>query len=164
MILLFLKQNENYYGFSVVRTEKLADISATGYLLQHDKSGARLFYLDTEDTNKVFSVSFKTPPQNDCGTAHILEHSVLCGSRKYQAKDPFNELIKCSLNTFLNAMTYADKTMYPIASCNEKDFMNMMDVYLDAVFYPNIYEKKAFFYKKAGDMKMTLSQVLFSMK
>ena len=145
MISLVLKQNENYYGFSVLRTEKLTDISATGYLLQHDKSGARLFYLDTEDNNKVFSVSFKTPPQNDCGTAHILEHSVLCGSRKYQAKDPFNELIKCSLNTFLNAMTYADKTMYPIASCNEKDFMNMMDVYLDAVFYPNIYEKKGIF-------------------
>lgn len=129
----------------MLRCEKLPDISATGYLLQHQKSGARLCYLDTKDNNKVFSVSFKTPPQNDCGTAHILEHSVLCGSRKYQAKDPFNELIKSSLNTFLNAMTYADKTMYPVASCNEKDFMNMMDVYLDAVFYPNIYEKKGIF-------------------
>lgn len=123
----------------------MEDISATGYLFTHLKSGARLCYIETEDNNKVFSVSFKTPPDNDCGTPHILEHSVLCGSRKYQAKDPFNELAKGSLNTFLNAMTYADKTMYPIASCNEKDFHNMMDVYLDAVFYPNIYTKKGIF-------------------
>lgn len=90
-------------------------------------------------------MAFKTPHENDCGTPHILEHSVLCGSRKYEAKDPFNELAKGSLNTFLNAMTYADKTMYPVASCNEKDFHNLMDVYLDAVFFPKIYEKKEIF-------------------
>lgn len=118
------------------------------------KSGARLCYIETEDNNKVFSVSFKTPPDNDCGTPHILEHSVLCGSRKYQAKDPFNELAKGSLNTFLNAMTYADKTMYPIASCNEKDFHNMMDVYLDAVFILIFTPRKGFFCKKAGVMQM----------
>ncbi|MEE0700635.1 MAG: insulinase family protein, partial [Anaerotignum sp.] len=140
-----LEINQIYYGFQLKKCEKLGDISATGYLFTHIKSGARLCYLATEDDNKVFSVSFKTPPDNDCGTPHILEHSVLCGSRKYQAKDPFNELAKGSLNTFLNAMTYADKTMYPIASCNEKDFHNMMDVYLDAVFYPNIYTKKGIF-------------------
>lgn len=140
-----LEINQIYHGFQLKKCEKLGDISATGYLFTHIKSGARLCYLATEDDNKVFSVSFKTPPDNDCGTPHILEHSVLCGSRKYQAKDPFNELAKGSLNTFLNAMTYADKTMYPIASCNEKDFHNMMDVYLDAVFYPNIYTKKGIF-------------------
>lgn len=140
-----LEINQTYHGFQLKKSEKLEDISATGYLFTHLKSGARLCYLDTEDNNKVFSVSFKTPPEDDCGTPHILEHSVLCGSRKYQAKDPFNELAKGSLNTFLNAMTYADKTMYPIASCNEKDFHNMMDVYLDAVFYPNIYSKKGIF-------------------
>ncbi len=140
-----LEVNQIYHGFQLKKSEKLEDISATGYLFTHLKSGARLCYLDSKDDNKVFSVSFKTPPDNDCGTPHILEHSVLCGSRKYQAKDPFNELAKGSLNTFLNAMTYADKTMYPIASCNEKDFHNMMDVYLDAVFYPNIYSKKGIF-------------------
>ncbi|WP_394266689.1 insulinase family protein [Anaerotignum sp.] len=140
-----LEINQIYHGFQLKKIQKLGDISATGYLFTHLKSGAQLCYLDTEDHNKVFSVSFKTPPDNDCGTPHILEHSVLCGSRKYQAKDPFNELAKGSLNTFLNAMTYADKTMYPIASCNEKDFRNMMDVYLNAVFYPNIYTKKGIF-------------------
>ena len=140
-----LNIDQIYYGFQLKKCEKLEDISATGYLFSHLKSGARLCYLASEDNNKVFSVSFKTPPDNDCGTPHILEHCVLCGSRKYQAKDPFNELAKGSLNTFLNAMTYADKTMYPIASCNEKDFRNMMDVYLDAVFYPNIYTKKGIF-------------------
>lgn len=140
-----LEINHIYFGFQLTKCEKLEDISATGYLFTHLKSGARLCYLKTEDNNKVFSIAFKTPPDNDCGTPHILEHSVLCGSRKYQAKDPFNELAKGSLNTFLNAMTYADKTMYPIASCNEKDFHNMIDVYLDAVFYPNIYTKKGIF-------------------
>lgn len=140
-----LELNQIYHGFALKECKKLGDISATGYLFTHLKSGARLCYIASADNNKVFSVSFKTPPDNDCGTPHILEHSVLCGSRKYQAKDPFNELAKGSLNTFLNAMTYADKTMYPIASCNEKDFHNMMDVYLDAVFYPNIYEKKGIF-------------------
>ncbi len=134
-----------YHGFTLIKEEKLDDIHATGYLFSHKKSGARLCYLATKDNNKVFSATFRTPPENNCGTPHILEHSVLCGSEKYGAKDPFNELAKGSLNTFLNAMTYADKTLYPIASCNEKDFRNMMDVYLDAVFHPNIYKKKAIF-------------------
>ena len=139
------KQNEIYFGFRLQKIEEINDIHSTAYLFSHEKSGARLLYLKNADHNKVFNVAFKTPPENDCGTPHILEHSVLCGSRKYEAKDPFNELAKGSLNTFLNAMTYADKTMYPVASCNEKDFHNLMDVYLDAVFFPKIYEKKEIF-------------------
>ncbi len=139
------KQSEFYFGFRLQKIEEIADIHSTAYLFFHEKSGARLLYLRNTDHNKVFHVTFKTPPTDDCGTPHILEHSVLCGSRKYEAKDPFNELAKGSLNTFLNALTYADKTMYPIASCNEKDFHNLMDVYLDAVFFPKIYEKKEIF-------------------
>ena len=139
------KLNETYHGFSLEKIEEIRDIHSTAYLFFHEKSGAKLVYLKSSDNNKVFNVAFKTPPSDDCGTPHILEHSVLCGSRKYEAKDPFNELAKGSLNTFLNAMTYADKTMYPVASCNEKDFHNLMDVYLDAVFFPKIYKKKEIF-------------------
>ena len=139
------KINETYHGFYLEKNEEIIEINSTAYLFFHKQSGARLLYLKNTDNNKVFNVAFKTPPSDDCGTPHILEHSVLCGSRKYEAKDPFNELAKGSLNTFLNAMTYADKTMYPVASCNEKDFHNLMDVYLDAVFFPKIYEKKEIF-------------------
>lgn len=137
--------NQTYYGFTLQEIEEISDIHSTAYLFFHEQSGARLLYLKNKDNNKVFNAAFKTPSSDDCGIPHILEHSVLCGSRKYEAKDPFNELAKGSLNTFLNAMTYADKTMYPVASCNEKDFHNLMDVYLDAVFYPKIYEKKEIF-------------------
>ena len=137
--------NQTYHGFTLEKIEEISDVHSTAYLFLHEKSGARLFYLKNTDNNKVFNVAFKTPPADDCGTPHILEHSVLCSSRKYEAKDPFNELAKGSLNTFLNAMTYADKTMYPIASCNEKDFHNLMDVYMDAVFFPKLYEKKEIF-------------------
>lgn len=140
-----LKRNTVFHGFQLKEKEVIPDIHGEAYLFEHQKSGARLFYIKSNDNNKVFSISFKTPPEDDCGTPHILEHSVLCGSRKYASKDPFNELAKGSLNTFLNALTYADKTMYPIASCNEDDFHNLMDVYLDAVFYPNIYSKKEIF-------------------
>ncbi len=140
-----LTLNSICHGFLLKEKEVITDIHGEGYLFEHLKSGARLVYIKTQDDNKVFSISFKTPPEDDCGTPHILEHSVLCGSRKYASKDPFNELAKGSLNTFLNALTYADKTMYPIASCNEEDFHNLMDVYLDAVFYPNIYSKKEIF-------------------
>lgn len=143
--MIELIKGNHYYGFSLDEIDELDDIHSVGYLFTHKKSGARLFYVQNKDDNKVFFISFKTPPEDDCGTPHILEHSVLCGSRKYQAKDPFNELAKGSLNTYLNALTYADKTMYPIASRNEKDFMNMMDVYLDATFYPKIYDQKEIF-------------------
>lgn len=133
---------ENY---EIIKTEALEDLNSAGLLLKHKKSGARLAVISNEDDNKVFSIGFKTPAYNDTGLQHILEHSVLCGSRKYPVKDPFVELCKGSLNTFLNAMTYPDKTVYPVASCNIKDFKNIMDVYMDAVFYPDIYKKPQIF-------------------
>ncbi len=131
--------------YELIKTEKLKDLDSVGLLLKHKKSGARLAVITNEDDNKVFSIGFKTPAFNDTGLQHILEHSVLCGSRKYPVKDPFVELCKGSLNTFLNAMTYPDKTVYPVASCNLQDFKNIMDVYMDAVFYPAIYEKPQIF-------------------
>lgn len=131
-----MKIHEIYYGFELLKHRHIKEIKADAYEFQHIKSGARLLFLDTDDDNKVFSITFRTPPTDDTGAAHIVEHSTLCGSRKYPLKEPFVELVKGSLNTFLNAMTYPDKTMYPVASRNDKDFQNLMDVYLDAVFYP----------------------------
>ena len=124
----------NLSKYDVISVEKLEDLDSTGLLLRHKKSGARIAIVSNDDNNKVFSIGFKTPPYNDTGLQHILEHSTLCGSRKYPVKDPFVELCKGSLNTFLNAMTYPDKTVYPVASCNDVDFKNIMDVYMDAVF------------------------------
>lgn len=135
-----MKVNDTYAGFRVERVETVKEVNGVAYLLHHEKSGARLLYIDAPDTNKVFSVSFRTPPKDSTGVAHIMEHSVLCGSRKFPLKEPFVELVKGSLNTFLNAMTYPDKTMYPVASKNDKDFHNLMDVYLDAVFHPRVAE------------------------
>ncbi|MBC2579923.1 insulinase family protein [Clostridium sp. DJ247] len=129
-----------YHGFKLLEKKDLNEIKSVGILFEHEKSGARLLYLKNDDDNKVFSISFRTPPENSTGVPHILEHSVLCGSRKFPTKEPFVELVKGSLNTFLNAFTFPDKTMYPVASINDKDFRNLMDVYLDAVFYPNIYK------------------------
>lgn len=143
--MINLEEGNLYFGFRLQQVSEIKDIDSIGYLFFHEKSGAKLFYVKNQDDNKVFFVSFKTPPENDCGTAHIMEHSVLCGSKKYPLKDPFNELAKGSLNTYLNAMTFSDKTMYPIASRNNKDFDNLMHVYLDAVFCPLIYEKKEIF-------------------
>lgn len=128
------------HGFHLVESQYIDELKATGFLLEHIKSGAKLFYVDAKDDNKVFSISFRTPPTDSTGVAHIMEHSVLCGSRKFPLKEPFVELVKGSLNTFLNAMTFPDKTMYPIASKNDKDFRNLMDVYLDAAFYPRVLE------------------------
>ena len=121
------------------RSEHLKELGSDAWILYHKKSGARLFVLKNDDPNRVFTIGFRTPPADSTGLPHILEHSVLCGSDKYPVKDPFIELEKSSLKTFLNAMTYPDKTIYPVASCNEKDFRNLMDVYLDAVFHPAIY-------------------------
>ena len=133
--------NDIVHGFRLVRREEVKETASTAYEFHHEKSGARLLYLQNKDDNKVFSISFRTPPEDDTGVPHIIEHSTLCGSRKFPLKEPFVELVKGSLNTFLNAMTYPDKTMYPVASCNDKDFHNLMDVYLDAVFYPAIYNQ-----------------------
>lgn len=131
--------------YELLSEEELTDIHSKGILLRHRKTGARVMLIQNDDENKVFNIAFRTPPADSTGVAHILEHSVLCGSREFPLKDPFVELVKGSLNTFLNAMTYPDKTCYPVASCNDQDFQNLMHVYLDAVFYPNIYEKEEIF-------------------
>ncbi len=134
-----------YDAYEVIKTEDLPDVHAKGTLLRHKKTGARIALLSNDDENKVFNIAFRTPPSDSTGVPHIIEHSVLCGSEKYPLKDPFVELAKGSLNTFLNAMTYPDKTMYPVASCNDKDIKNLMEVYLDAVFFPAIYKNEKIF-------------------
>lgn len=144
-------RNKNY---EVLMERKIDDLNSEGYILRHKKSGARVVLLSNDDENKVFNIGFRTPPYNDTGLPHILEHSVLCGSVKYPAKDPFVELCKGSLNTFLNAMTYPDKTVYPVASCNDVDFMNIVDVYLDAVFHPNIYSREEIFRQEGWHYEM----------
>ncbi|PXV93737.1 hypothetical protein C8E03_102512 [Lachnotalea glycerini] len=131
--------------YQVIEKREIVDLNSEGYILKHKKSGANIAILSNDDENKVFYIGFRTPPKDDTGLAHILEHSVLCGSDQFPAKDPFVELVKGSLNTFLNAMTYPDKTIYPIASCNDKDFQNLMHVYVDAVFHPNIYKHEEIF-------------------
>jgi len=130
-----------YSGFKLIQKEFIREIKSQSLFFKHEGNGAEVLVLENDDDNKVFSIAFRTPPENDRGVAHILEHSVLCGSKKYPLKEPFIELIKGSLQTFLNAMTFSDKTMYPLASRNNKDFKNLMNVYLDAVFYPNITEE-----------------------
>lgn len=138
--MLIMELNSKTHGFILVEEKEIKEINSIARIFEHEKSGAKLLSLRNDDDNKVFSISFRTPPKDSTGVPHIMEHSVLCGSRKFPTKDPFVELAKGSLNTFLNAMTFSDKTMYPIASTNDKDFINLMDVYLDAVFYPNIYK------------------------
>ncbi len=136
---------EELKAYEVLEKREIKDINSITYLCRHKKTGAKVALVQNDDDNKVFYIGFRTPPKDSTGVAHILEHSVLCGSREFPVKDPFVELVKGSLNTFLNAMTYPDKTIYPVASCNDKDFQNLIHVYLDAVFYPNIYEKEAIF-------------------
>ena len=128
------------HGFERVREEEIPELKTGACLYRHLKTGAELLSLTNDDENKVFGITFRTPPKDSTGLPHILEHSVLCGSRKYPVKEPFVELLKGSLQTFLNAMTYPDKTCYPVASQNLKDFYNLVDVYLDAVFYPRLTE------------------------
>ncbi len=134
-----------FNAYEIIKEEEIADISSKGILLRHKKTGANVALIINDDNNKVFNIAFRTPPADSTGVAHIIEHTVLCGSKKFPLKDPFVELAKGSLNTFLNAMTYPDKTMYPVASCNDADFRNLMEVYLDSVFYPNIYETRRIF-------------------
>src|SRR4051794_6343396 len=124
------------HGFQLLRERNLSETGSTARLYRHARTGAELLSLINDDENKVFGITFRTPPSDSTGVAHILEHSVLCGSRKYPVKEPFVELIKGSLNTFLNAFTFSDKTCYPVASQNLQDFYNLINVYLDAVFYP----------------------------
>jgi len=161
---------ENCKNYEVLSENKfsIGAFETKSYVLRHKKTGARIAILENNDENKVFFVGFRTPPKDSTGLPHILEHSVLCGSEKYPIKDPFIELAKGSLNTFLNAMTYADKTVYPIASCNDQDFQNLMDIYLDAVFHPNIYQKKAIFlqegwrYELSEDGELSYNGVVYN--
>ena len=132
-------------AYEIIEHRPLPDLKSEGALLRHKKSGARVLLISNDDENKVFNIGFRTPTTNSTGVPHIMEHTVLCGSEKFPTKDPFVELVKGSLNTFLNAMTYPDKTVYPVASCNEKDFQNLMDVYMDAVLHPNIYKYEEIF-------------------
>ncbi len=126
------------HGFELISEQTITELKTLGKLYRHQKTGAELLSLSNDDENKVFGITFRTPPTDSTGVAHILEHSVLCGSQKYPVKEPFVELLKGSLNTFLNAFTYPDKTCYPLASQNLQDFYNLIDVYLDAVFYPRL--------------------------
>lgn len=136
---------EQLNTYETIEARQIKDLNSYGRILKHKKTGAKVVLLENDDENKVFYIGFRTPPTDSTGVAHILEHSVLCGSKSFPSKDPFVELAKGSLNTFLNAMTYPDKTVYPVASCNDKDFQNLMHVYLDAVFYPNIYSEPKIF-------------------
>lgn len=129
---------EEFHGFELIKQQAIPEINSQARFYRHIKTGAQLLSLENDDSNKVFGINFRTPPKDSTGIAHIMEHSVLCGSRKYPVKEPFVELLKGSLNTFLNAFTYPDKTCYPVASQNLQDFYNLIDVYLDAVFYPLI--------------------------
>ena len=162
----------NFYNidaYELMQEQELKDICSQGYLFRHKKSGARVCVISNEEDNKVFYIGFKTPPKDQTGVPHIIEHTVLCGSKKFPVKDPFIELVKGSLNTFLNAMTYPDKTVYPVASYNKKDFENLMDVYMDAVFHPNILTEPKIF-KQEGwhyeledmDSPITINGVVYN--
>ena len=140
--------NEVINGFEIKNITELSDVKGTLYEMQHVKTGAKLAWLDRADENKTFAIAFKTIPENDTGVFHILEHSVLNGSKKYPVREPFVELLKGSMQTFLNAMTFPDKTLYPVSSRNNKDFMNLMSVYMDAVFHPAIYTNPNIFYQE----------------
>ena len=144
------------HGFAVERCEAVPELDADAYVLRHTASGARLLYLACDDENKAFAIGFKTPPADSTGVFHILEHSVLCGSAKFPVKEPFVDLIKSSMQTFLNAMTYPDKTIYPVATTNEQDLYNLMDVYLDAVFNPAIYTKPTIFEQEGWHYELDL--------
>jgi len=145
---------EDLSAYQVLEKREIGDLNSVSYLLKHKKSGARVALISNDDENKVFYIGFRTTPADSTGVAHILEHSVLCGSQEFPIKDPFVELVKGSLNTFLNAMTYPDKTVYPVASCNDKDFQNLIHVYLDAVFYPNIYKNEKIFRQEGWHYEM----------
>lgn len=142
------------HGFTVRTTSDLPEIDGRAYVLDHNASRAQLLYLQNDDANKAFSIAFKTPPANDTGVFHILEHSVLCGSDKFPVKEPFVNLLKSSMQTFLNAMTYPDKTIYPVASTNEQDLLNLMDVYLDAVLHPAIFHKRTIFEQEGWHVEL----------
>ena len=133
------------HGFTVTRVRESEELGGRIVEMTYQQTGTELVWIDNGMENKLFSVAFKTLPEDSTGVFHILEHSVLCGSKKYPVREPFVELLKSSMNTFLNAMTFPDKTMYPVSSRNDRDFLNLMQVYLDAVFFPNIYRNPNIF-------------------
>ena len=145
----------NLAEYEILDEHRVEDVQSDGFILRHKKSGARIAILSNNDDNKVFYIGFRTPPEDETGVPHIIEHTTLCGSKKFPVKDPFIELAKGSLNTFLNAMTYPDKTVYPVASCNDQDFKNLMDVYLDAVFNPNITKYEEIFKQEGWHYELT---------
>lgn len=156
-------------AYEILKEKRIEEMDSLGVILSHRKTKAKLFLMINQDDNKVFNIGFRTPPANNTGLQHILEHSVLCGSESFPAKDPFVELVKGSLNTFLNAMTYPDKTVYPAASCNEKDFQNLMHVYMDAVFHPNIHHEPKIFMQEGwhyeldnADAPLTINGVVYN--
>ena len=156
-------------AYEIIEQKDLPDIHSAGCLLRHKKSGAKITVISNDDENKVFYIGFRTPAGDSTGVPHIIEHSVLCGSDEFPVKDPFVELVKGSLNTFLNAMTYPDKTVYPVASCNDKDFQNLMHVYLDAVLHPNIYKYQEIFQQEgwhyeleSEEDELTLNGVVYN--
>ncbi len=165
---MILNVNQSLHGFEILRKRELADISATLFEMEHKKSGAELIFLEREDMNKTFAIGFTTTPDDDTGVFHILEHSVLCGSDKYPVKEPFVELLKSSLNTFLNAMTYNDKTVYPVCSKNEKDFQNLISVYMDAVLHPaavsdeRIFRQEGWHYEVNASGELTYNGVVYN--
>lgn len=156
-------------AYEILEQCPLRDLKSEGFILRHKKSGARIAVISNDDDNKVFYIGFRTPAEDSTGVPHIIEHTVLCGSDKYPVKDPFVELVKGSLNTFLNAITYPEKTIYPVASCNDTDFQNLMSVYMDAVFHPNIYKHQEIF-KQEGwhyeleseDAPITINGVVYN--
>lgn len=159
----------NVAAYELLEQRRIEDIDSSGYILRHRKSGAHVCVIANKDDNKVFSIGFRTPPEDETGVPHIIEHTTLCGSDKFPVKDPFVELVKGSLNTFLNAMTYPDKTLYPVASYNEQDFKNLMDVYLDAVFHPNITRYREIFMQEGwhyemedADAPLTINGVVYN--
>lgn len=150
-----MKINESKHGFVVQRMVEVTELNATMYEMEHIKTHLKLAWLKRDEENKTFGIAFKTLPSDDSGVFHILEHSVLCGSKKYPVKEPFVELMKSSMSTFLNALTFEDKTFYPISSRNNQDFMNLTKVYLDAVFNPLILNKKEIFLQEGWHIEAT---------
>ncbi|MDR1700994.1 MAG: insulinase family protein, partial [Lachnoclostridium sp.] len=153
---------KNISAYDCTEKKKLSSLNSTGYLLKHKKTKANVVIIENKDENKVFSIGFRTPPKDSTGAAHIVEHTLLCGSKEFPAKDPFVELMKGSLNTFLNAMTFPDKTIYPVASCNDKDFQNLCHVYLDAVFYPNIYRERMIFEQEGWHYELESDELKYN--
>lgn len=153
-----MELNQRYNGFIVTHLEKIPEVKGTVYQLKHENTGATIVYVENPNEEKVFSIGFRTPSKDNSGIFHILEHAVLNGSRKYPLKDPFVELLKGSLQTFLNAMTFSEKTIYPVASMNEVDFSNLMDVYLDAVFFPNVVNNKQIFQQEGWNLKYNVKE------